>query len=139
MEEPMSYDPVKPYNIKKINEKVARKFGVEEYTLQAKFNDDAMQGARLDDIRDEVHHMFEDVMQEIASQYEEDDRIRLSIDHSEMDRPMTMHLQPRKNLTTENIMNRYVNTICLFISELYILLYTHIYIYTHTGKHPRNQ
>jgi hypothetical protein len=110
-----SDDRLKAYNIKKIDEKVARKFGVEEYTLRAKFNNDTLQGARLDDVRDEVHHMFEDVVQEIASQYEEDDRIRLSIDHAEMDRPMTIHLQPRRNISTDNIMNRYVNTLFIYI------------------------
>jgi hypothetical protein len=89
----------KLYYIKKIDEQVSRKYGVEEYTIQAKFND-SMDGAKLDDVRD--------VVEEIGRQYQPDDRIRLAIDHAGMDRPMTIHLQPRANVTPDNIMGRYV-------------------------------
>jgi hypothetical protein len=105
----------KMYNIKKVSQQVARKYGVEEYTIEASFNNDAViQGMRLENIREEIHSMFDDVVHEIVVQYQEDDRIRLSIDHAGMDRPMTMHLQPRRNVTTENIMSRYVENIFHF-------------------------
>jgi hypothetical protein len=106
-----SYDQDKVYNIERISQQVARKYGVEEYTLQAKFNNETLQGARLDNVTDEIQSMFEDVVHEIEQQYNEDDRIRVSIDHAEMDRPMTIHLQPRRNVTAEDMMNRYVNNL----------------------------
>jgi hypothetical protein len=127
-----SYDQDKVYSIEKISQQVSRKFGVEEYTLQAKFNNDTLQGARLDNVTDEIQSMFEDVVHEIEQQYDEDDRIRLAIDHAGMDRPMTIHLQPRRNVTAENIMNRYVNHLS-YISVIFTRKY-----FTYTANRTKN-
>jgi hypothetical protein len=101
------------YNINKISQQVVRKYGVEEYTLEAKFDSEALEGVRLENVTDEIYAMFGDVVHELEQQYGEEDRIRLAIDHAGMDRPMTMHLQPRRNVTTRNIMDRYVNVYSL--------------------------
>jgi hypothetical protein len=95
----------KPYEIVKINEEVLRKYGVEEYTFAAKF-DESLEGELLADVGDDVHGMFEDVLQRVADDYAPDDKVRIAIDHAGMDKEMTIHLQPRRNITAENIMNR---------------------------------
>lgn len=98
-------EETKAYKIEKIHQTVVRKYGVEEYTYKAKFNDE-IHGAKIIDIKDDVHSMFSDVMAEVDSAYTPGERVRLSINHHGMDREMTIHLQQRENITPDMIMNR---------------------------------
>lgn len=43
--------------------------------------------------------------------YGPEDKVRLEIDHSGLDREMTIHLQNRANITPDIIMDRYVPVI----------------------------
>jgi len=95
----------KPYKIQKIHQTVVRKYGVEEYTFRAKFNDD-LHGAKVVDVKDDIHAMFSDVMAEVDSTYAPGERVRLSINHDGMDREITIHLQQRENITSDTIMER---------------------------------
>jgi hypothetical protein len=98
-------DEEKPYKIDKVRENVVRKYGVEEYAFRVKFNEE-MSGTRFEDVNTEVHAMFEDVLYQVGVEYDPDDKVRLSIEHDGLERPMTIHLQPRADLTAENIMAR---------------------------------
>jgi hypothetical protein len=101
----MDEEKEKPYKINKVRETVVRKYGVEEYSFNVKFNEE-MSGTRLEDVNADIHAMFEDVLNEVGYQYGPDDRVRLSIEHDGLDTPMTIHLQPRADLKAENIMAR---------------------------------
>jgi hypothetical protein len=98
-------DKKKPYNIHKISETVARKYGVEEYTYKVKFHNE-MNGEPLENVQEELTNMFEEVVSRVSADYDLDDKVRISIDHSGLDRPMTIHLQPRRNITGGNITGR---------------------------------
>jgi hypothetical protein len=98
-------DEKKPYEIVKINEQVARKYGVEEYTFAAKF-DESLDGTLLSEVKDDIYDMFDDVLQQVGEDYAPDDRVRVAIHHASLDKEMTVHLQPRRNISAENIMSR---------------------------------
>lgn len=104
--EPLADQSVnRPYKIQKVSEIKVRKYGIEEYTFKAKFNDE-LQGNKVADVKDDLNQMFEDIMQEVSQNYDPDDKVRLSINHAGLDREMTIHLQPRKNLSAQSIMQR---------------------------------
>lgn len=98
-------EEIKPYKIQKIQQTVVRKYGVEEYTFRAKF-DDELQGTKIIDIKDDLQTMFGDVLEEVGRNYQPGERVRMSINHDGMDREMTIHLQQRENITPEMIMGR---------------------------------
>jgi len=101
-------DDSKPYFIERINEIRARKFNVEEVTFRAKFNDD-LQGRKLLDITNDLHNMFDDIMENVATTHKDpNDKARLSIRHDGLEREIFIHCQPQHNITADVIMERLV-------------------------------
>ena len=95
-----------PYVIEQVNERRARKFGVEEVTFRAKFNDD-LQGRKLLDISDDLGAMFGSVMDRVRANHPNpQDKARLAIRHTGLDKEITIHCQPQHNITAEVIMQR---------------------------------
>ena len=69
----------RPYIIERISETRARRYNSEEITFRAKFNDD-LQGRILLDVTDDLHDMFQDIMDNVSANHaENNDRARLSI------------------------------------------------------------
>ena len=97
--------PPKPYNIKKINEKRVIKYGVEECTFKAKFNDDISR-SKISEFKDDLHGMFDEILNQASENYQDGDKMRMSIEHRSLDKPITIHLQPRGNITADVIMAR---------------------------------
>jgi len=98
----------KPYVIEKINERRARRYDVEEITFRAKF-DENLQGQKLLDVTDDLHNMFEDILENVNANYvNSNDRTRLSIRHAGLDREIFIHCQPQHNITADVIMERLV-------------------------------
>ena len=96
----------KPFVIEQINERRARKYGVEEVTFRAKFNDD-LQGRKLLDVMDDLGDMFGSIMTNVRANHpNHEDKARLSIKHAGLDREITIHCQPQHNITPEVIMER---------------------------------
>lgn len=98
----------KPYVIERISERKARKYNIEEITFRAKFNTD-LRGRQLLDVTDELHDLFQEVLDNVSSEHgDPNDRARLSIRHSGLDREIFIHCQPQHNITPDVIMERYV-------------------------------
>lgn len=95
----------KPYHVKRVNEVRVVKYGVEEYTYKAKFNHDITH-TRISEFKTDLYDMFDDVLNEANKNIVEGDKMRISIDHRSLDKPITIHLQRKENVTTEMIMNR---------------------------------
>ena len=95
----------KPYSISQISERKIRKYGVEEYIYKAKFSDE-LKSQKIIDLRDDLHNMFDDIMTKVDENYNPLDKVRLSINHSSLDKEITIHLQPRQNITSQTIMER---------------------------------
>ena len=105
-EEEEEEEDVEPYVIEQVNERRARKFGVEEVTFRAKFKDD-LQGRKLLDVTNDLGDMFGSVMDRVRANHPNpDDKARLSIRHTGLDREITIHCQPQHNITAEVIMER---------------------------------
>ena len=95
-----------PYRIEQINERRARKYGVEEVTFKAKFNNN-YQGKKLLDITNDLGAMFGSVMDRVRANHPNpNDKARLSIRHIGLDKEITIHCQPQHNITSEVIMER---------------------------------
>ena len=100
----------RPYIIERISETRARRYNSEEITFRAKFNDD-LQGKKLLDVTDDLHDMFQDIMDNVSANHaENNDRARLSIRHAGLDREIFIHCQPKHNITADVIMERLVHS-----------------------------
>ena len=96
----------RPYNIKRVNEIRSRRYNVEEITFRAKFNND-LQGCKPLDITDDLHNMFEEIMDNVAANHNDpNDRARVSIRHAGLDKEIFIHCQPQHNITADVIMER---------------------------------
>lgn len=98
----------KPYNIERINEIRSRRYNVEEITFRAKFNND-LQGRKLLDVVDDLHNMFDDIMENVTTEHNDpNDKARLTIRHSGLERDIFIHCQPQHDITADTIMERLV-------------------------------
>jgi len=95
---------LKPYHLEKINDIRVVKYGVEELTYRARFN---LEGNKpVADFDKYLHSMFDDVLKEAKGARQEGDKMRVNINHSSLDKPITIHLQPEKNITADVILQR---------------------------------
>ena len=105
----------RPYVVERVRETRAHRYNVEEITFRARFNDD-LKGRDLLDITDDLHGMFQEIMEKVENEHSrDDDRARLSIKHAGLDREIFIHCQPKHNITADAIMERLV----LFLSLKY--------------------
>lgn len=112
----------KPFTIERAQEKRATKYGMEEITFRAKFNQDFASGQKLLDSTDNLQEMFEDILENVNSEHDDpNDRARVTIKHSGLDRDIVVHCQPRHNITSDVIMDRLVK---IFI---YLVCITHFF------------
>ena len=96
----------KPYIIHPVRERISRKFGIEEVTYKAKFNND-LQGEQLINMQDDLHNMFTDIMELVKDKHpNKNDKARVTINHSGLEREVFIHCQPQHNITAEVIMDR---------------------------------
>ena len=96
----------KPYIISPVRQKISRKFGIEEVTYKTKFSND-LQGVQLLNAQDELHNMFTDVMELVNEKHANgNDKARLTINHSGLEREVFIHCQPKHNITADVIMER---------------------------------
>ena len=96
----------KLYKLERINELISTKYNIEEITFRAKFNDQLL-GHKLVDVTDELHKLFDDVMDTVNTEHSSpDDKARLSIKHNNLDKAITIHCQPRHLITSSIIMDR---------------------------------
>lgn len=96
----------KPYKIRKINETVSRRFGIEESTFKASFDSENYQNKRLLDMTEDLRDMFSDMLDEASSNYNDDDMARLSIFHRNLEQPITVHLRSKNNVTPDTVLDR---------------------------------
>jgi hypothetical protein len=82
-----------------------QKFGVEEIVLKVKFDDDWI-GRTLYDMLDDLHRMFEDILQQVREGYDEGVRARVYINHPDLqyEKPIFIALRPIHLLTPQAIM-----------------------------------
>jgi len=105
----------KPFVVERIRERRANRYNVEEITFRAKFND-TLQGQNLLDITDNLHDMFQEIMDKVDTEHSSpDDKARLSIRHSGLDRDIFIHCQPKHNITPDVIMERLVQFAFSFV------------------------
>lgn len=62
---PEDTEESRPYIIEKTTHTRIRKFGIEEFLYQARFKE-GLQGNRVADIKDDLHRMFADIMNEVS-------------------------------------------------------------------------
>lgn len=97
--------PDKRYIVQKIQERKIVKYGVEEYVCRAKFND-VLEKQNIANVKDDLLAMFDEVLKAGTASYPAGQKIRVSVEHHSLDKPMTIHLQPRENITPEVILSR---------------------------------
>lgn len=96
----------KNFTISRVHERISRKYNVEEVTFRAKFNPD-YEGGKLLDMTDDLHTMFESVLANVDKEHSDpNDKARLSIRHSGLERPVTVHCQPIHGITAETVLQR---------------------------------
>ena len=104
--EPEVDDTEARFIVTPVYERKARKFGVEEITYKAKFNTE-LQGRQLLDIHNDLEDMFGEVLNRLHEKYPDpNDKVRISVRHAGLDKDVTIHCQPKHNITAEVIMER---------------------------------
>lgn len=96
----------KLYNISQISRKVATRYHLEELSYEIIFNNEKLNDKKLEDITDTVKEMFQELLDVSGRNYDDDDRVRLSIMHDSLDSPIIVHLAPRHNVNADTVMNR---------------------------------
>ena len=99
--------PPKPYKIDRVSERRVVKYGVEEYSYRAKFSED-IRHDRIGEVREDLRDMFQEILDTATGNYQKGDRVRMSIEHRSLDKPITINLQPKHNVTVDVIMSRWV-------------------------------
>ena len=79
---------------------------MEEIRYEVKFLDEALSNQPLDTITEELENMFTEVLDVAGRNYDEDDRIRLSIMQNALDEPIIIHLAPRYQVNAGTVMDR---------------------------------
>ena len=95
-----------PYKIEKVSHRIARKFGVEEVRYTAKLNSEHFKNKKLLDVGESLKNMFDDMITEAASSYNDDDKVRMTIEHQDLKTPVVIHLQSKHNVTAEKALER---------------------------------
>ena len=101
-------DTQKRYDIQKVSEMISKKYHVEETTYSAKFNAE-LEGQKLLDITEDLYGMFSEVLDTVKTEHSDpNDKARLSIRHSGLDRDIVIHCQPQHGISPDIILDRWV-------------------------------
>jgi hypothetical protein len=97
--------PLHPYDIIEHRRRYVQKFGVQEIVLKVKFDDDWI-GRTLYNMLDDLHRMFDDILQQVREGYDEGVRARVYINHPDLqyEKPIFIALRPIHLLTPQAIM-----------------------------------
>ena len=79
---------------------------MEELSYEVVFDNEKLNDKKLEDITDTVKEMFQELLDVSGRNYDDDDRVRLSIMHDSLDSPIIVHLAPRHNVNADTVMNR---------------------------------
>jgi len=91
-----------PYTFRKKRERVFAKNKATEQTFQVKFNDE-WKGDKLKNINDQLHRMFDDVLDKVRG--DANDLGRIVVHHGGLDNPIVVPLQPWENLDSDVVMD----------------------------------
>ena len=94
------------FTIKKVNEQVSRRLGMEEYTFKADFDHEKLKDKKLLDLSTQLRRMFDKMLEESGRNYNDDDMARLSIQHRNLDRDIVVHLRSKNNVTGQVVLDR---------------------------------
>lgn len=94
------------YEVRELSRSVARLYGMEEFNFEARLRHERLPNPRLLDVSDSLHAMFQDVLDRAGRHYNADDRIRMHIEHSGLDTPIIIHIQPKHDVTAATVMDR---------------------------------
>jgi glucose-6-phosphate 1-dehydrogenase len=94
-----------PFYLQTVKELRNHKFKTEEVHYRVKFNQEHF-GDKLIDLETELHGMFSAVMDNVDGRYSDNDKVSLSVSHSQLGRDVFIHLQPKFNLTADTLMER---------------------------------
>lgn len=80
---------------------------MQEYIYEAKFNfgEDAVDICQR---LDSLYEMFDAILNEAKANKRPGDRMRVHVNHSSLDIPVTMHLTDYREVTAEELLNRFV-------------------------------
>ena len=95
----------KPYTVFEHKRRFVVKYGVEEIIYKIRFTEEWL-GETLLELHEDIHEMFEDVLDQVKSIYEPDVRCRLYLRHDDLqyDKPIFIALRPIKDMSAEAIM-----------------------------------
>ena len=94
------------FEIRQISRNVVRKYGMEEFNFEARLRSSRVRNRRLSEIMDSLRAMFQEIIDRAGRHYDADDRIRLHVEHSGLEVPFVIHLQPRHNVTADTVLER---------------------------------
>jgi hypothetical protein len=92
------------YTIQEVSRRRSVKYSMLETTYEVKFKDH-VHGSNVQDMRQELHTMFDDLLDR-THKYSDDDKARIIIDHDQLDTPIFIHCQDRHNITADTILER---------------------------------
>lgn len=94
------------YAVRETSRSVARRYGMEVFNFEARMMKPALKNKRLLDITDSLRAMFQEMLDKAGHNYSTDDRVRMHIEHSGLQVPMVIHIQPKHNVTADTVMDR---------------------------------
>ncbi|KAL4217298.1 hypothetical protein ACF0H5_023749 [Mactra antiquata] len=95
----------RPYTIKHTGTRTFSKTAATEFTFKVKFNDQ-WQGRRLVDIRDQLHHMFSDLLARARQDIQNDDLLNIIVRHPALNHAIVIPLTRSTDLTIQKILDK---------------------------------
>ena len=99
-----------PYVIEKTGERRFARAAAVEMTYKVRFNDQ-WRGERIREHREEMHRMFDEVVNRGREGLNDNDFIRVIIKDNELNSPIVVPLQPADEMNAENIMQKVENVL----------------------------
>ena len=94
-----------PYHINQVHHRIAGRYGYEERSFRATF-DQSYLGQRLVDVHQDLEDMFQGVIDKAAEHHGPQDRARVIIQHNDLKQDIIIHMRPQHLITGQTIMNR---------------------------------
>lgn len=94
------------YEIREVSRNIARRYGMEVFNFEARMINERLRNRPLLDITDSLRGMFQQMLDRAGQHYGAEDRIRLHIEHSDLDTPIVVHIQPKHNVTADTVLDR---------------------------------
>ena len=94
------------FEISRISQIISRRYQIEESVFKASLNTNKFKGMKIKDLFVQLGKMFEAMLLQASTDFDDNDLARLAISHRELDSDIVVHLRSKNKVTPQVILDR---------------------------------